>query len=500
MHNTPQHQAVPEAISGILDRLIAKSTDEDSVQVFQTVTKPEMRTPIEPDPPPVEAASVVEAVEKKDEYFHTRAVNSSFEINFAEFPLAYLHKGKLPAGVSRTRYQYKDFIAGANGAPVERIWTIEARATEEVDVAKDGVSRKEVIQLGFGGPATLELIYELFQILKEQGFKENKIHVGTYYYLLKRLGWGTGKAQYVQLRRTLDCLNGLHIDGESCFYNAELNRLENHKFHPFPRISTYTSDSKVISPDDYLYISLDEEFFKALKSHSVYYIPFDRFYFKKLKPMEQKLALMLAKIFTPYRKRQRFDWHRNIYDLSNQIPILTQEGNLIRRQLKRICDGLIAKDFPFLSSYKIEKDIITFYNNMQTSLDLKPDDAAAEKKDFDTVEWLVKEQLSICGDPHSRAFYTLVAKYVPVNMIYQALSEARQEGKIKCKLYTKIILERAKTYLAPHLNNPNDPGSIPEEKKKQIELERIRDKEVFSSRKAKFAPEANSDIDEGDGV
>jgi hypothetical protein len=484
MHTTPTHQSIPESISGILDRLSAGSAEDGSGQEFQ----PEVSISPKLPTPASSPVSAPEPSDEEDKYFQSRAINSSYEINFAEFPLAYLHKGKLPTGVSKTRYQYKDIIEGKGGAPTERIWTIEARATEEVEVEKDGMPHKEIIQLGFGGPATLELIYELFQIWKEQGFKENKIHVGTYYYLLKRLGWGTGKAQYVQLRRTLDCLNGLHIDGKSCFYNAERNQLENHKFHPFPRITTYTSDSKVISPEDYLYVSVDEEFFKTVKSHSVYYIPFDRFYFKKLKPMEQKLALMLAKIFSPYRKSPRFNWHRNIFDLSNQIPILTQEGNLIRRQLKRICDGLIAKEFPFLSSYKIEKDVITFYNNIQTSLNLIPDESVSEKKDFDTVEWLIKEQLSICGDPHSRAFYALVAKYVPVDMIYQALSEAKQEGKVRCKLYTKIILDRAKAYLAPHLNNPNDPGSISEEKKKQIELERVRDREVFSSRKAKFAP------------
>ncbi|MDD5673644.1 MAG: replication initiator protein A [Chitinivibrionales bacterium] len=410
---------------------------------------------------------------------------SAYDINFAEFPLAYLNTGKLPDGVSKTRFEYKDIINGPGGKPVERHWTIEARATEKVESEEEGVKKNEIVQLGFGGPSTLELIYELFQIWKEQGFKENKIHIGSYYYLLKRLGWGTGKAQYVQLQRTLNCLNGLHIDGQSCFYNPIENKFENQKFHPFPRINTYTSNSKSASAEDYLYVTVDEEFFKTVKSKSVYYIPFDRFYFKKLKPMEQKIALMLAKIFSPYRKNKRFEWKRNIYELSNQIPILATDGSQIRRQLKRICDGLTDKDFPFLSSYKIDDDIITFFNNMQTKLNLLPSSPDSDKKDYDSIEWLIKEQLKVCGDEHSRAFYTLVAKHVPVDMIYRALSEAKQEGKIKRKLYTKLIMERAKKYLDPYLkksSKTDDSVELSEEEKKQINLDLLKEQEEFAKR------------------
>ena len=378
----------------------------------------------------------------KDDYFISKPVNSAFEINIAEFPIAYLNRGQLPDGISKTEYQYKDIIKGRDGKPVERIWTIEAHATDEI---KDESGERHRVQLGFGGPATLAVIYELFQLWKEQGFKEPRIHIGTFYNLLQRLGWGKGNSQYKQLRRVLNCIHGLHIKGESCFYLPELDKYENVDFYPFYRIKTYTKEEKKLNPDDYVFVCVDEEFFKAVKANTVYYLPLDRFYFKTLKPMEQKLALMLAKVFSPYRKKQRFEWRRNIYELANQIPILSDQSTRIRQQLKRICEGLIGKKFPFLSSFKINGDVIVFYNTMQTSLSLIADETVKEKKDYDTVEWLIKEQLKICGDEHSRAFYALVAKYVPVDLIYQALSEARQEGKVKRKLYTKIILDKGHT-------------------------------------------------------
>jgi hypothetical protein len=164
--------------------------------------------------------------------------------------------------------------------------------------------------------------------------------------------------------------------------------------------------------------------------------------------------------------------------------------------LKRVCEGLISKEFPFLSSFKIEGNIITFYNNLQTSIQVLPENEDVKKKDYDTVEWLINEQLKICGDEHSRAFYSLVAKYVPVDMIYEALSEAKQEGKVKRKLYTKIIMERGKTYLAPYLKNAKhteDSVIIPDEEAKRLKLELDKEKEEFEIRRQVHKTEAIPD-------
>jgi hypothetical protein len=496
---------LPETIADIINRnpLFWQSKEDssdnnhlsdDATEALRkkTMLKASMQETLVPEKEQIRKERISEAKEGlldpedvEDNYFMSKPINSAFEINLAEFPIAYLNRGQLPDGVSKTKYQYKDIIKGRDGEAVERVWTIEAHATDEI-TNKNG--EKEDVQLGFGGPATLEVIYELFQLWKEQGLKEPKIHIGTFYNFLKRLEWGTGNSQYKQLRKTLRCIHGLHINGQDCFYIPEIDKYEQIDIYPFPGIHTYTKKQKEIHPDDYVYVSVHENFFNAIKRNSAYYIPMDRFYFKTLKPMEQKLALMLSKIFTPYRKKQRFEWRRNIFDLANQIPILSDEPRIIRKQLKRVCEGLIEKDFPFLSSFKIDESTIVFQNNMQTSLNLLPDSSEKERKDYDTVEWLIKEQLKICGDEHSRAFYALVAKYVPVDLIYQSLSEARQEGKVKRKLYTKIILERAKKYLEPYLKSTKQKdGSfeISDDEKRRIEFELMKEKSDFESRRRK---------------
>jgi len=421
-----------------------------------------------------------------DEIF-SKPVNSAFDINLAEFPIAYLNRGGLPKNANKTEIRYSDFIKGRNGEPIERIWTVQAlsvlsgKELDKIEAQKEKKLSLEERQLGFGGPQTLEVIYELFQLWKEQGFDENKIHIGTYYHLLKRLGWDTGKSNYQLLKKTLNCIHGIHFQVDNALYlPPPYDRYETRKFYLFPSLHTYSKEDKEMNPDDYLYLSVDEHFHAAIKAKTTFFIPFDRHYFKTLKPMEQKVALMLAKVFTPYKKNQRFEWKRSIKKLSQQIPIITDEKFQIKRQLKRTCDGLIQKNFPFLSKYSFEGENIIFYNNIQTSLNLISE-PQTKTKDPDSIEWLINEQLKICGDKHSVSFYTIVAKYVPIDLIYQCLSEAKQEGKVKRKLYTKLIKEKAREYLEPYVKYSSDEKiEVNEEEAKKISYEILLLKESRS--------------------
>lgn len=437
--------------------------------------------------------------EDDDNEEFSKPVNSAFDINIAEFPIAYLNRGKLPKNANKTEITYTDTIKGRDGKPVERTWTVEARSRisgKELLKLEDKLGRKlteDERTLGFGGPQTLEVIYELFQLWKEQGFCDGKIHIGTYYHLLKRLGWCTGRSDYQLLKKTLQCIHGIHIKAENALYIPALDKYENRSFYLFPSLRTYTQSDKDANPDDFLYITVDDDFYKAIKAKTTYFIPFDRFYFKQLKPMEQKLALILAKVFTPYKKNQRFQWQRRVDKLAQQIPILASDEKNVRLQLRRTCDGLIQKNFPFLSKYSFENDSIIFYNNMQTSLNLATSKDETPKKDYDTVEWLINEQLKICGDAHSKPFYALVAKYVPVDIIYQALSEAKQEGKFVAKLYTKRIQELGHVYLSPHMNL-NKPVS--QSDTKNIELDLKSSEEKFAQRKKDAIVKADETYDE----
>jgi len=452
----------PESLKDILSNFTERYSNQIDDDLSADFSEAPSKLPLkkETEPLPIAGFEIDDEDESEitspDGSYFSKPVNSAFDINIAEFPIAYLNRGKLPKNASKSEIQYSDTIKGRDGKPVQRNWTVEAHSTidrKESELLKKKLGRELVDdekKVGFGGPQTLEVVYELFQLWKEQDFKDPKIHIGTYYHFLKRLGWCTGKSDYQLLKKTLKCIHGIHIKAENALYLPALDRYENREFYLFPSLRTYTSSDKESNPDDYLYITVDDDFYKAVKAKTTYFMPFDRFYFKTLKPMEQKLGLMLAKVFTPYKKNQRFQWQRKIENIANQIPILAASQKHIKMQLKRTCDGLIEKNFPFLSRYSIDGDVITFYNSMQTALHFEPL-VTKEKKDYDTVEWLINEQLKTCGDEHSKPFYTIIAKTVPVDLIYQALSEAKQEGKVKAKLYTKRIQELGAKYLEPYL-------------------------------------------------
>jgi len=479
----------PESIKNLIqDQFkISSLTDEDYSEYLNAEAKS-----TSPEPVSIETESVGnfklslfdedDSEDSSDDVF-AKPVNSAFDINLAEFPIAYLNRGGLPKNANKTEISYCDTIRGRDGKPVERVWTVQAQSTisgKELKKKEAELGRsltQEEKQLGFGGPQTLEVIYELFQLWKDQGFSDSQIHIGTYYHLLKRLNWCTGKSDYELLKKTLNCIHGIHIKAENAVYLPKMDRYENKSFYIFPSMNTYSKEDKEIRPDDFLYINVDRDFYEAIKQKTPYYIPFDRHYFKTLTSMEQKLGLMLAKVFTPYKKQQRFEWKRSMTNLANQIPIISEEKRLIKRQFKRICDGLISKNFPFLSKYSFENDNIIFYNNLQTSLNINSNVHKASI-DVDTLKWLIDEQLKICGDTHSIPFYTIVAKYVPVELIYQCLSEAKQEGKIKRKLYTKIIKEKGKKYLNPYVKYDGTDSDITEVN--SIEFDRINNELINS--------------------
>jgi len=121
-----------------------------------------------------------------------------------------------------------------------------------------------------------------------------------------------------------------------------------------------------------------------------------------------------------------------------------------RYYLTQACKGLIAKNFILLERYIIDDKNITFYNRQQQSL-LPHLNIKSNFKTNKQIEILVEDQINICGDSHSFKFYTLIAKFVPDEIIYECISEAKQEGKEPKKLYTKLIKEKGGKYLEPYL-------------------------------------------------
>ena len=71
-----------------------------------------------------------------------------------------------------------------------------------------------------------------------------------------------------------------------------------------------------------------------------------------------------------------------------------------------------------------------------------------------TIQYLVDEQIKVCGDESSESFYKLIAEKVPDRIIYESLSEAKADNQLNTKpskLYTTIITREAQKYLNRYL-------------------------------------------------
>jgi hypothetical protein len=357
--------------------------------------------------------------------------HGAFELNFSEFPMAHLTQ-RLPKGIDKHTIKYSDLIRGKNGELKHRNWTIRTSAEH-----------------GLGGPTSIDVLFEIMQVWKEQGFEKDRIFIGTYYNLLKRLGWDTSGKSYDQLEKDLRSIYGLDIEAENAYYDKEQGEYVNKSVKPFIGWQFNKKNEYSDFTNDYGYIQVNQEFFKDFKKKSLYYLPFDNEFFKSLTAHEQKLSLYLTKIFNPYRKKIQNTYSRKIQDLCNLLPLYGTKSKQ-KYYLVQACKGLISKNFILLERFIIDDEIITFFNRQQQSL-LPFLNIKSNFKSNKQVELLLEDQIKLCGDSHSINFYTLVAKFVPDEIIFECISEAKQEGKDKKKLYTKIIIERAYKYLEPYL-------------------------------------------------
>lgn len=366
--------------------------------------------------------------------------HGAFELNFSEFPIAHL-TSRLPKGVDKHKIQYKDHIRGRDGCLVERNWTIKSSADH-----------------GLGGPSSINVLFEVMQIWKEQGFLKDKIYIGTYYNLVKRLGWDMCGKSYKKLQDDLESIYGLEIIAENAYYDKELGKYVDKKVKPFIGWAFWKEHQIKDYMTDYGYIQVHPDFFSDFRKKSLYYLPFENQYLKQLSSHEQKLALYLTKIFNPYRKKVQYCYKRNINDLCSQLNIHGTNNAKMKYYLTQAAKSLIKRGFILLERYEIEEDSIKLYNRLQQSL-LPYLNPKTGQKNTIQIDLLVDDIMKVCGDRHSEDFYRLVAKKVPDDIIYECLSEAKQEGTSPKKLFTYLITNKAKRHLDPLLKSDNNQES-----------------------------------------
>jgi len=330
-----------------------------------------------------------------------------YELTLAEFPVAVLSKAPRK---SLKPLVYKDIIEGKDGKSIERTWRVLPDP-----------------EFGFGGPTAIGTLFEIFQIWLEQDFRDRHIKFGSIYNLLERKFKSKGKENYKTIVKDLETLAGLEFDAINAFWDNEKKAyVDIKRFKLFDYVALYKDSPTGQAALPFSFIKASEILWDSVNKRSFFPVGIKRDLFHSLKPLEQRVALYLEKIF-----RSQHTHRRDIFKLAEQLPIQSQTAKHIKSTLKRTCEGLIGKGYDKLAEYGFEKSADGRSENivLHRAGNLEHPFKPRKKKEPDEVEGLVDQILEVVGDEKSKGFYTLMAQKMPSETIYRVLSEIRLEDR-----------------------------------------------------------------------
>ena len=364
-----------------------------------------------------------------------KPIKGKYELSLSEFPVTLLSKSK----TDKPFIEYRDTIIGKNNEEVERIWRVYPDA-----------------KLGFGTASTFSSLFELFQIWKDQGFRDQTITFGSLYSFAKRKGIIPTNTSYETLKKDLRCLVGLVIEAKNAFWDNEKRAYVDAYFHLFEKVRFYKEKPDGQATLNLSYIEASDELFGSVITNSLLTTEFDSQFFHALKPTEQRLALYLSKML-----RNQQAHKRDIVKLAEQLPLTTTLKKKIKQQLKDASQGLINRQFKLLERFDFEKSATSGNENIvfirRGKLPVRPKGRATKIPEglsgttnpADLQELLTEDIIEVCADEDSRNFYRKVARLMPKEAIYQTLSEVKEVvdlgaiKKSKGALFTKLIKEKA---------------------------------------------------------
>ena len=363
----------------------------------------------------------------------TSAISKSkYELTLAEFPIFLLSRTKED---KRKVIEYTDQISGKGGKMVNREWRVYPSSA------------------GFGTESTFSTLFELFQIWKEDNFEHQTIKFLSLYNVLKRKGLDTGNRQYKQIIRDLDCLVGITIKAKNAFWDNEVKAYVDMAFHLFDSYHLFKEKANGQATLPLAQIKASDVLYGSILKNSLLIAGFDSKFFHSLKPLEQRLAIYLSKVF-----RSQTIHKRDLPKFAEQIPIFAKQTKHIKQQIKRSSTGLIDKGFDLLASFEFEsgfnkQEFIIFKRSGTLPKTFTPKTKTGEffgkSNDHSGIDFLVEDILAVCEDKKSIEFYKKVARTIPESSIYRALSEVKETrdlGEIKKSkgaLFTNLIKKYA---------------------------------------------------------
>ncbi len=229
---------------------------------------------------------------------------------------------------------YEDTIRGKDGERVTRRWELYPG------------------RYGFGGATTHALLFDLLQLYWEQGLMGSQVRFGSIRNILARRGiHQPSKRDYTRIYRDFDILRGYDIKAHNAFWDKKVGKYVRMDWGLFANVY-YWKPSPDIRQQEFAFgfVELNPVLQEAAKSRGFFPVGFPPAIFHQLKPLEQRLAIYLAKRFLTERVHIRF-----VEDLAHALPIQAARSNNVRRILKSAAEGLMAKKIPLLRGFELKK-------------------------------------------------------------------------------------------------------------------------------------------------
>jgi len=356
-----------------------------------------------------------------------------YEGHLAEFPWFILDK-KQRVAFGQKPLVYSDTINGPNGEGIPRKWETHPGT------------------YGFGGPSTADLLYELLQLYVEQGCTQDHIHFGTLRTLFRRLhpNLNPSRSDYTRLRRDLDILCGYRFNCENAFWDRTKKAYVHlRQWALFAGWMGFTSKPGSLQEElPFGAIEVSKTLQAIARSRGFFCLGFESDLFHTLKPLEQRLAVYLAKMFISQTVHRRA-----VEDLAAAMPIHSERADTLRLTLKRTAEGLLAAKVPILRSYAFEKGRdgrwhILFHRARRPRQNYGiPGYAARELAPV--VLGIVDELVAFTESPQSRMWFGSCVEVLGPDIAYFCFGQLKEactvhQVKDRGALLTKIFKDKAK--------------------------------------------------------
>lgn len=355
-----------------------------------------------------------------------------YDFDLAEFP--FFHFDKNPDLPLKDPITYKDTITGKDGAIVSREWNVYPSAA-----------------YGFGGPTTQLVLYDLLQLYIEQGCKGNHIQFGTLYNLLQRRGIRAPSTRdYQRLRRDIEILCSCRFHCKNAFWDRDHQAYVDMNWQLFTTVFYFKQKPHGTQSElPFGFIEVSSVLQQIARTRGFFTLGFPAPFFYKLKPLEQRLCIYLAKKFTSQALHQRF-----VDDLAKALPIDAKRPDNVRAILRNAANGLIEKKVPFLAAFELRKSTregkwVAVFHRRSTPK-IAPPAAEEVHKLPPQIDQLVRRLSEISGQPEDWRWWRKCAEHLGADGIEAALRQFEETSRIRRverpgALLTKILKDVAAT-------------------------------------------------------